>query len=692
MNSAVEKWNKPETAQEVENTIKQAVSAVAIRPVKTINEMYVEIEGFQDDDYSNKTALLYAFKDENNQGSPEVYDALKDKIISWGVKKWKLSRKKLEGKFEELEAKYQYPHEEKVAAIVNGFSGMDKFFGKNTVNYGTYVCTDTGITGTTLQGVPFKVCSHPIIITRRGVNVDDETESVDISFFQDGMWKTIQNVSSDIVGDDTKLRPLLRKRGVNANPETGKRIAIFLSDFDDANRPIIPRVKTTTRIGWTPQNTFAPITGDVSLGAFGNDDFTEIANSIHSGGDKSVWLDGVKKLRSAPWSLRARIAMAGAFASPMISKLHVLPFWVHLEGKTGTAKTVTLRLCASIYAHTTENGGYMRTMDSTKTGLEVLAGFIRHMPLCLNEMQRVKNPKDNPKLVYMITEGGGRVRGAKDGGLRNTLSWACVPISTGEGQIVTIEDEGGANNRVIAIRVKDGDSLIPEAKQFCLDVLNKSYGHAAKPWIEGIQGLDYEALSAEVIEISKRLKAKGKAEKQCDAAAVLLVADHLAEEIIFKDGVRISEDDILPFLKDESYVDDRLRAYDVVCSLISENTNNFVTNENPDPNRTWGKIEDDGKKVCFDKNILEPLLRERKIDPSLFIDWCIDHKIVEDGRLKGDHQHKAIKMRIRKSSPWCYVFDMTVEPDGASNTVPGSVPNGFTKVEENDAVQTELPF
>lgn len=666
---------------EVESGIKAEV--IKTDPVEMAK---VHIEGFTKEDFEGKAPYMYVLM--NHGGMKSDYATLKAKLLEQ-AHIVKYGRRNAQTKMTAYEEENPdlVPKLRAVAPIVacEGFSGMDRFFGDNAVNYGSYTCTDAGISGTDRFGIPFEVCTEPIIISRRGVNVDDERETVDISFHQDGIWKTIKNIAKRDVSDDSKLGAILADRGVNVNPDTRKRISVFLCNFDAANRSIIPRVKTTSNIGWTANNTFAPITGDVILGAFDNDDFAAIAKAINAGGDEKVWYDGVKALRAAKWSLRSRIAMAGAFASPMISKLHILPFWIHLEGKTGTAKTVTLRLCASIYAFTDETGGYMRTMDSTKTGLEVLAGFIRHMPLCLNEMQRVKNPKENPKLVYMITEGGGRTRGAKDGGLRNTLSWSCVPISTGEGQIVTAEDEGGANNRVIAIRIKDDDALIPNGKEFCGNVLDKSWGHAAKPWIEGIKDLDYDALRKEIIEISSRLQAKGKAEKQSDAAAVLLVADRLAEEIIFKDGIRITEDDILPFLKDKNFVDDRLRAYEVVCSLISENANNFVTNENREPAKTWGKFEDDGNKVYFDKNILEPTLRERKIDPSLFIDWCIDHKVVEDGRLKGDHQHKAIRTRIRKSTPWCYVFDMTVDPTGR-------VPAGYKEVSENDPVQTELPF
>ena len=336
----------------------------------------------------------------------------------------------------------------------------------------------------------------------------------------------------------------------------------------------------------------------------------------------------------------------------------------------------------------------MRSMDNTDVGLELLAGFIRNMPLCLNEMQRIKDPKTLPKKVYMITEGSGRGRGNTDINLRESAKFYTVPISTGEKQLVTDQDEGGANNRVIAIRVKDGDTMIPNAPLFCQDVLDKSWGHAAKPWIEAIKDLDYDAIKGEVLQTAEQFKKQGKAEKQAIAAGIILVADRLAEQYIFHDGVRLTAEDLRPILKDDTEVDDRQRAYDAMCSLISENGNNFINGSFTPNGRVWGKIMDaNGDHIAFNADVFNEEMRKRNFDPSMFADWAIEHGIFEDGRVnrdgskRGDGKHKTVKTRIEPGKPpvWCWMINMTIDPsihpDNTDNNPPGSTPFGFTKVD-----------
>lgn len=698
----ISEYSEPQSLAEKSEQVEQVekITKASLHAVKTIDEMYKEIENFTQDDYNKMTAYLYAFRDENHQNNPETYKSLKNKIIACGVSKKVGSKRELTKAFEGdkgkggLEQKYPYPHDEQTASAGTPceYEGLEKFgIDVTKINTAGYRMGMDGVIGVENRmgvDVPVKILPHPIMVTMRREDVSDRKTpevTVDISWHIDGEWRTLKGVPKGKLADKNALAKLLADHDVAVNGRNAERLMVFLTDVDFANRSIIPRVGTTRCMGWQDDGTFAPITGDITMATFSKSDFNDIAQAIGAHGDEKVWYDGVKKLRAEPWSTRARIVMAASFASPMISKLHFSPFWIQIEGKTGSAKTVCLRLAASIYAYTTETGGYMRSMDNTDVGLELLAGFVKNLPLCLNEMQRIKDPKTLPKKVYMITEGSGRGRGNTDINLRESAKFSTIPISTGEKPLVSELDEGGANNRVVAIRVKDGDTLIENPIQFCAEVLDKSWGHAAKPWIEGIKDLDYDAIKAEVMQTVASLKAKGKSEKQAVAAGVLLVADRLAEEIIFKDGVRLTEDDIAPFLKEDTFVDDRMRAYDVMCSIISENNNNFVSDHYQPNGKVWGKFLDGGNTLLFNSTIFNEEMRKRGFDPSMYVDWAIEAGVIEDGRKYGDHRSKYRRLRINpsdKSAPTVYQIHMDTTPKGL-------IPDGFASANEEDNPFTE---
>lgn len=675
---------------------------------KVSDPLSVLIEGFEPDNLGNEDMYKMICTAENDFKARtlrnDIIKSLKAKMASRG--KPKKEQEKMETEFNQFLSDYKKAHPELSPVSTHEpeikcceYEGIEAKYGIDpaAITCAGYHLTMSGV-GTTanIKGIeiPVCVCSDPIMISKRSIDVSDKEtpeEALDVAWFMDGEWKTLRKIPREKLASKTSLVKLLAARGIDVTEKSAENLMTFLTAFDKQNRAIIPRVQMTRVIGWTDNGTFAPITGDVEMASFGKSDYNDIASAIGAHGDPEIWYDGVKKLRAESWSVGARIAMAASFASPMIQKLNFSPSWLHLEGKTGSAKTVTLRLAASIYAHTTSTGGYMRSMDNTDTGLELLAGFVHNMPLCLNEMQRIKDPKTLPKKVYMITEGSGRGRANIDVNLRDSAKFCTFPISTGEKPIVTDQDEGGANNRVVAIRVKDGDTLVKDAPKFCQDVLDKSWGHAALPWIEGIKDLDYDALKTEILGIVERLKARGKAEKQAIAAGIMLVADRLAEEIIFHDGVRLTEDDIFPYLKDDTFVDDRLRAYDVMCSMISENSNSFVAGSYTPNGRIWGKMQNGGDTVIFDSTIFSDEMRKRGFDPSMYVDWAIEKGVIEDGRKYGDHRHLARRLRIdprAKGGTLCYVIDMTATPTGMV-VDEGVTPPGFTKADDPDNPYTQ---
>ena len=73
----------------------------------------------------------------------------------------------------------------------------------------------------------------------------------------------------------------------------------------------------------------------------------------------------------------------------------------------------------------------------------------------MDELQIINERKDFEKEIYMLTEGVGRSRGNKTGGLDHTPTWRNCIMTTGEKPILTSSSGGGAVNRVIEVECKE---------------------------------------------------------------------------------------------------------------------------------------------------------------------------------------------------------------------------------------------
>jgi len=731
MNSAVEKWNKPETAQEVENTIKQAVSAVAIRPVKTVDEMYNEIKGFTQDDYSKGTAFLYAFKSENNQDNPEIYKALKNKIIAWGVSQKYGSKTEFRQAFEGkngkggLEQKYQYPHEEEVTAAATGFTGMDKFFG-SPINYGRFQCSDEGgIVGTNAQGAPMLICAHPLIISevRKNVNTEEQSIVITYKYPEEKNWKNIVMPRGDAVVKQSLVKALAN-HDCDITQDTAEKLIDYIRMFLVNNRLIIPHALMSEKVGWTPDGEFVPFTDKIKFDVNRLGAFEDMGKALRAEGDPEVWLNGIRALRKLPSFKQTILLMDGSFASPLVSLTDALPFWMHMTGNGSTGKTVSMRIASTIWGCSPipgkASGGWMKTMNQTTNKLEEIANFANNLPLCLNELQVLQraNPKMFAEFVYKICEGEGRGRLGRDGIAKKSGSFSLVTLSCGEMALLSDTEHGGAKSRVIDLVLDKPIMPTEKLKPFCDDVLNVSYGHAGQMFLKAISSMSVEDIKTEIASITERLQKFGKATKQIDAAALLLFADKVAEEHIFKDGIRVSDEEMIGFLKDEKEIDDNVVGFEVLREIIAGNDNCFIDKANNIEPRgeTWGRIEENGKKVTFIKSYFDREMRKAGYDPQRVVRWMAEPKnnYVEDGRLDKDGKRKEGESHIDKpvrgvnpdkpsAQTRCYVLHMDGganlggdyaccrEYDHEGNEIETkTIPAGYKN--ESEAVQQQLPF
>lgn len=720
--NAVDKWANPETPKTVNEQIDQLP---AVHAVKTEDEIKVELEGFQYDDFYHEKPFALIVK--NVAGDRVLYDRLVKHCVEYcgALCKPKITEKKMRGLVSDYEQKYPelipapIKEEETVKA---GFSGVEKFFGDKEVNYGGYTCTDNGIFDA--RSLPVKdVCYQPLVISKIKENINSKLESMDISFkrYGESAWTTVTIASENAVSKASLVK-VLRPRGGDVTEDSAKDLIPYIRKFEANNHAIIPKAKVSEKIGWTKDGNFVPFTGDIEFDTSRLGAFEDMGTALRAEGDPEVWLNGIREFRKLPTARATILLMDGSFASPLVSLTDALGFWMHMTGNGTTGKTVSMRMAATVWGYAPQKGGFMKTMNQTTNKLEEIANFVNHLPMCLNELQVLQraNPKLFAEFVYKICEGEGRGRLDRNGIAKKAGLFALIALSCGEIGILSDNEHGGAKSRVIDLVLDQPIMPRDQLKPFCDNILNKSYGHAGKMFLEAISSMSVEDIKAKIAEITERLQKFGKATKQIDAAALLLFADEVAEKYIFKDGIRISDEEMIGYLKDDDEIDDNVCGFDVLRSLIVGNDVCFIDKDHHYEPRgeTWGKIEESGRKVSFIKGYFDREIRKAGYDPQRLIRWCAEknNNYVEDGRLDKNGNMKEGESHIDKpvrglnadkpmAQTRCYVLHM----DGGANAF---ADKGYAKMHEynsdgeeisdtkipkgaenvSEFVQTELPF
>lgn len=88
----------------------------------------------------------------------------------------------------------------------------------------------------------------------------------------------------------------------------------------------------------------------------GEANYKTLFDAVHPAGNREEWIALARKVRKG--GIAGRMALAAAFASPLVSVVNGLPFFLHIwGGESGSGKTVALMLAASVWANPDPAGG-----------------------------------------------------------------------------------------------------------------------------------------------------------------------------------------------------------------------------------------------------------------------------------------------------------------------------------------------
>lgn len=453
-------------------------------------------------------------------------------------------------------------------------------------------------------------CTHPIAPIKRLKNIDTGMEKLLIAFERGGYTRYLLRDKA-ILSSAQKIIEL-SSFGVAVNSRTAPLLSQFLTDTEEANYGEMPEQESVSRLGWLDGGAFSPYMHGLEFD--GEAVYSTIFNAIREHGNHDKWLSCALECRKR--SLTAQIELAASFASVLVKPLGCLPFFVHLWGvDSGTGKTVALMLAASVWGNP-EIGQYPQTFNATQVGHEKTAAFLGSIPLCIDELQLSKDQHGRSRFdVYQLAQGVGRTRGNKGGGIDRTPTWALCILTTGESPIVQSNAGAGAVNRVIDIECKADSAVVKDGAAVCR-IIRQSYGGAGIRFIEGLTRERLEEAQELYDRHFQTLTAGDTTEKQAMAAALILTADKLADDLIFKTGESLTDAQISDFLKTKASVSAGERGYQYMCDWVGINSGKFISDATGE---SFGIM--DGSDVYINRTAFRNACNAGGFDERALLSW-----------------------------------------------------------------------
>nr|DAH66310.1 MAG TPA: active helicase ring shaped helicase [Caudoviricetes sp.] len=527
--------------------------------------------------------------------------------------------------------------------VTPGFNRTDFTGQEMELDCGGWTATDTGIYGTDKMGFEVVACYHPIMPVQRLVNVDTREHKVMLAYRLSRRWDIVI-VDRNVISDSRSIIGL-SKYGIMVNSETGKALVRYLADVEQLNYDLIPEVSSVGRLGWIEEYGFSPYEEELVFD--GEETYRTRFESIQEHGSREAWLDCARAVRSGktPGNVIARIVLAASFASVLVGPCRCLPFFVHLWGGSETGKSLSLVLAASVWANP-EIGVYIQTFNATEVGKELGAAFCNSLPLIIDELQLVKdNRKDFDRMIYQLSEGVGRARGRKQGGLQKTPTWRNCVITTGEFPIISANSGEGAVNRTIEVDCHD-TKLFDEPKKTATS-LYANYGFAGREFVDHLMADGViERVQKLQEDLQKAIKTGDTMDKQTASAALILAADRLSEEWIFQDGVLLQPDDIRPYLVSKETVNQNARALQYLYDFININQSRFSPGADAHQGEVWGDLDDDYAYIIRSK--FDQILQDEGYNASAFLGWAKNNNLILPGKDGKMTRTKRINGRVSR--------------------------------------------
>ena len=385
----------------------------------------------------------------------------------------------------------------------------------------------------------------------------------------------------------------------------------YLSDVENLNDNHIPIQESTSKLGWNGDD-FIPYDQDIVFD--GDNRFRQLFESINTRGSEDTWLQHVIELRQTGRK-EIKMMLAASFASVLVGKLGGLPFFMDLWGETEGGKSVSLMVAASVWANPDEIQ-YICDFKTTDVALEAKADMLNSLPMMLDDTSKTSSRiRDNfESVVYDLCSGKGKSRSNKELGINRENRWKNCILTNGERPLSSYVQQGGAMNRILEVECGENVYTNP---QKTANLVKRNYGHAGRRFIEIIKKMPLEDLKQIQKDFQEQLFNIEKMQKQSLSLSIILTADKIATEYIFKDNQYISLDEAKETLVDRNELSDNERCYRYLLDKIAMNGQRFDAETKVEK---WGVIENDYAIIY--SQAFEDLCKSGGFSKNSFLSWA----------------------------------------------------------------------
>mgnify|MGYP000174534151 FL=1 len=175
--------------------------------------------------------------------------------------------------------------------------------------------------------------------------------------------------------------------------------------------------------------------------------------------------------------------------------------------------------------------------------------------------------------------------------------------------------QGGAINRILELEC--GDHVFKDPG-YTAELVKRSYGHAGREFVELVKDLGVDAIREIQQDFLRQLADDEKMQKQSLSLSIVLTADKLATDYLFKDRQYISLEEAREVLVDRNELSDNERCYQFLMDKIAMNPARFDgDNENIEK---WGVIEE-GYAIIY-ATAFSALCKDGGFSRTSFLSWA----------------------------------------------------------------------
>lgn len=455
-----------------------------------------------------------------------------------------------------------------------------------------WIADDDGVrkfeeSGKTVKEV--EACMYPILVSKLYRPLDNAasgaTRRVEVHFGSEEGWQKA-TVEREVISNVNKIISL-SNMGAGITSDNARQCVNFMASMmkESSKRGALKIVNTLNKLGWDKGfKNFLPYTTDDYVFER-QDELPDMMAALSEQGNREEWYKKFKEIRAlnyAPFKL-ATAALLASVILPMLPKQD--SFIANLYGGSGYGKSAMLSIACTIFSNMdSKSGGIFLDSDNTPTSLELTCDTFNNFPVILDDVSK-GDPEKKRKFqetVMMIANGRGKNRATKDLKQRKRYTFGLTALVSSEQVITKDYTTNGSIYRVLPKLVDEYFPYLDKKKYPNLENLEdliwffqNNYGFCGKDFVEQVKKLGQPEImkrNKENLERARKLaKENGREGRQATSIAVLLTADEIATEFLFKDEQKFSDEELLDIMVKPDEADQYMRFYYTVIERCISN-------------------------------------------------------------------------------------------------------------------------